>query len=56
MKTYPVLSPISAGKNYRPGDSIELEDKDAAELLACGAVGPAESKGERSGTKSAPKA
>lgn len=51
MKTYPVLNPIRSGKKYMPGDTIELDDQAAAELLACGAIGPAVIDGEPKGTR-----
>lgn len=49
MKSYPVITPIRAGKGkrYQPGGTIELDDQAAAELLACGAIGPAVATTER---------
>lgn len=43
MKTYPVLTPIRAGKGkrYPVGKTIQLSDEDAAPLLACKAIGQA---------------
>ena len=40
-KLYPVLSPITAGKSYKIGDSIPLEDDQVAELTFYGAIGEA---------------
>ena len=40
-KTYPVLRPILSDKRYEPGEEIILEDKDAQELAAIGAIGKA---------------
>lgn len=49
MQTYPVLTPIRAGRNNRamPGDTIDLDPKDAAELLRCKAIGPAVAAAEQ---------
>jgi len=38
-KTYPVLRPILGDKQYEAGEEIALEDKDAQELTAIGAIG-----------------
>ncbi|MGE4406047.1 hypothetical protein [Pseudomonas sp.] len=48
MKSYPVITPIRAGKGKRfaPGEQIELDDKTAAPLLACKAIGPAVTSAE----------
>ena len=40
-KIYPVLSPILADKKYGIGEEIILEEKQAEELAAFGAVGEA---------------
>ena len=52
MKQYTVLQQHFGDKQYWPGDSREVHDADAAELLAMGLIG--ENGGEKS-QQSAPK-
>jgi len=53
MQTYPVLTPIRAGKGkrYLSGTAIDLDQKAAAELLACKAIGPAVAAVEQKATR-----
>lgn len=40
MPTYPVLDSLDAGKRYAPGSEIDLDEADAAPLIALGVLGP----------------
>ena len=53
-KEYPVLSPIMGDKRYEAGETIALEDKQAEELAAIGAIGKA--SGDTTDDKTAGKA
>jgi hypothetical protein len=41
LKSYPVLSPILMDRRYEEGETIDLEDRQVAELVHYGAIGEA---------------
>jgi len=56
MPTYTVKSPVRRqGRTHRPGETVELEGREAERLLALGAVAEAESKNAGGGAKKAAK-
>lgn len=51
-KTYLARTPIDHdGERYEIGEPIELEDKQAAPLVACGAIGAPPAKEEKKPVK-----